>query len=122
MISGSNKTESDGAASILIFWVVSANLEVHVVEHISRIADKNLPAVGQLQRVCRTVEDAEAQRRLERLDAAAEGGLGNIAAFCRQGKASGFLKGNHIVKPFYFKIRQHRSVPLPCNNCYAILA
>ena len=48
MISGSNKTESDGRVdSYFLGGVVqpfnSANLEVHVVEHISRIADKNLP-------------------------------------------------------------------------------
>ena len=73
MISGSNNTDSEGAASILIFWVVLFKplirliWKIHVIEHISRIADKNFPAVGQLQRVGATIEDAESEGSLQRL-------------------------------------------------------
>ncbi len=100
----------------------TADLKIHVIEHISRIADKNFPAVGQLQRVGATIEDAESEGSLQRLDASAERRLRDVAGFGRQGKAARLLEGNHIIQPFYFQICQHRSSPQKRNKGYAILA
>ena len=62
-----------------------------------KVADKNFPAVGQLQRVGATIEDAESEGSLQRLDASAERRLRDVAGFGRQGKAARLLKGNHVI-------------------------